>query len=96
MGLPAILVGLMALCLPETRNTALPEQLEEFATASWYLYCAFMISWLCVLMILPFSSGIVKLGSGQNSYSVRELDNPALHSLLLPCRPVRENQRLGC
>ena len=34
--------------------------------------------------------------SGQNSYSVRELDNPALHSLLLPCRLVRENQRLGC
>ena len=36
------------------------------------------------------------VGSGQNSYCVRELDNPALHSLLLPCRLVRENQRLGC
>ena len=36
------------------------------------------------------------VGSGQNSYSVRELDNPALHSLLLPCRLVRENQRQGC
>ena len=36
------------------------------------------------------------LGSGQNSHSVRELDNPTLHSLLLPCRSVGENQRLGC
>ena len=40
-------------------------------------------------------SGTMSRRSGQNSYSVRELDNPTLHSLLLPCRPVRENQRLG-
>ena len=39
---------------------------------------------------------LVGMGSGQNYHSVREMDNPALHSLLLPCRSVRENQRLGC
>ena len=36
MGSPAIVVGLMALWLPETRNTALPEQLEDLEPAPRY------------------------------------------------------------
>ena len=42
-----------------------------------------------------YASVLYFKGSGQNSYSVRKLDNPALHSLLLPCRVLTWHLSMG-